>query len=81
MVFLVMGRGAENIEEKKKTDTRKKLKSDEKKTEEYEKSQIITIYIFGFKSYFARKHDLKKSCLYCQVLFTVFIRCTIFETQ
>ena len=52
-----------------------------KKTEEYEKSQIITIYIFGFKSYFARKHDLKKSCLYCQVLFTVFIRCMIFETQ
>ena len=30
MVFLVMGRSAENIEEKKKTDRRKTLKSEEK---------------------------------------------------
>ena len=30
MVFLVMGRSAQNIEEKKKTDRRKILKSDEK---------------------------------------------------
>ena len=30
MVFLVMGRSAQNIEEKKKTDRRKILKSEEK---------------------------------------------------
>ena len=30
MVFLVMGRSAENIEEKKKTDRRKTLKNEEK---------------------------------------------------
>ena len=30
MVFLVMGRSAEDIEEKKKTDRRKTLKSEEK---------------------------------------------------
>ena len=44
MVFLVMERSAENIGEKKKTDRRKALKSEEK---EYEKK--ITIYIFSFK--------------------------------
>ena len=43
MVFLVMGRSAENTEEKKKTDRRKKLKSEEKKNEEYEESQITAI--------------------------------------
>ena len=31
MVFLVMGRGAENIEKKTKTDRRKTLKNEEKK--------------------------------------------------
>ena len=52
-----------------------------KKHEEYEESQITTTYIFGFKLHFAGKHNLKKSCLYHQVLFTVFMRCRIFETQ
>ena len=33
MVFLVMGRSAENIKEKKKTDRIKKLKSEEKEKE------------------------------------------------
>ena len=43
-----------------------------KKSEEYEESQITTIYIFiGFKLYFAWKHSLKKSCLYLEILFTV----------
>ena len=36
--------GAENIEEKKKTDRRKTLKSEKKKNEEYEESEITTIY-------------------------------------
>ena len=31
-----------------------------KKNEEYEESHMITIYIFGFKSYFSRKLNLKK---------------------
>ena len=60
MVFLVMGWSAVNIEEKKKTDRRKTLKVKLKKNEEYDESQIITIHIFGFKSYFARKYNLKK---------------------
>ena len=52
-----------------------------KKNEEYEESQITTIYIFGFKLYFTPKHNLKKSCLHHQILFTVFFRYRIFETQ
>ena len=35
-----------------------------KKNEEYEESQITTVYIFGFKLYSAPKHSLKKSCLH-----------------
>ena len=31
-----------------------------KKNEGYEESQITAIYIFGFKLYFAWKHNLKK---------------------
>ena len=64
MVFLVMEWSAENIEEKKKLARRKTLKSEEKKNEEHEESQITTIYIFGFKSYFVRKHNLKKKVTY-----------------
>ena len=64
MVFLVMEWSAENIEEKKKLARRKTLKSEEKKNEEHEESQITTIYIFGFKSYFAWKHNLKKKVTY-----------------
>ena len=51
-----------------------------KKNEEYEESQITTIYIFGFKLYFARKNNFKKS-LHHQILLTVFMRCRMFETQ
>ena len=69
MVFLVMGWSAEN-EEKKKTDRRKTLKVKRKKNEEYDESQITTIYIF--KSYFAQKYNLKKSCLYHQILYISF---------
>ena len=31
-----------------------------KKNEEYEESQITTIYVFGLQLYFARKYNLKK---------------------
>ena len=50
-----MGMSAENIEEKKEADRNK--------NEEYDES-LTTIYIFGFKLYFARKRSLKTSCLY-----------------
>ena len=42
MVFLVRGRGAENIEKKKKIGRR---------NEEYKESQITTMNIFGFTFY------------------------------
>ena len=41
----------------------------------------MLLYIFSFKLNFARKHSLKKSCLYHKILFTVFMRCRIFETK
>ena len=81
MVFLVMGRSAENIEEKNKIDRRKTFKNEEKEKWRTRESQITIIYIFGFKLYFGRKYNLKKSCLYYQILFTVYMRCRIFETQ
>ena len=49
MVFLVRGKGAENIEKKKKTDRKKKhLKMKREKNEEYRESQMTTINIFDF---------------------------------
>ena len=54
---------------------------DRRKNEEYKESQITTIHIFGLKLYFAPKHNLKKSCLYHQILITVFMRCRVLETQ
>ena len=76
-----MWRSAENIKEKKNTDRRKTLKSEEKKNEECEESDLTTICIFGFKLKFPRKHNLKNCCLYHQILFTIFMRCRIFETN
>ena len=43
-----MGRSAENIKEKKKTDRRKTLKSEEKEKRKFEESQITKINIFKF---------------------------------
>ena len=40
MVFLVMERSAENIEEKKKADIRKSLKNEEKENRRIRESQI-----------------------------------------
>ena len=81
MVFWVMWRSAENIEEKKKTDRRKTWKVRRKKNGENEENQTTTVYIFGFKLYFAGKYSLKKTVLYHQILFTVFMSCRVFETQ
>ena len=81
MVFLVMGWSAEDIEEKKNTGTRKTLKSEEKEKRRIRgKSNNNSIQV-GVKLYFAQKQNLKRSCLYHQILFTVFMRCRIFETQ
>ena len=68
------------FQKKIKQTEEKHLKMKRKKNEEHEESQITTIYIFGFKLYFGRKYNLKKSCLYYQILFTVYMRCRIFET-
>ena len=63
MVFLVRGRGAENIEEKIKIDRGKTLINED---EEYKESQKTTISIFGFtcfiKNYssFTQKHNSKR---------------------
>ena len=81
MVFLVMRLSVENIKEKKKTDRRKTLKSEEKEKRRIRgKSNNNSIQV-GVKLYFAQKQNLKRSCLYHQILFTVFMRCRIFETQ
>ena len=49
---------------RRKQTEEKHSKVKRKKNEEYKESQITKIYILGFKLYFARKHNLKKSCLY-----------------
>ena len=46
-------------EERKKQAEENSWKVERKKNEEYEKSQITTIYIFGFKLHFPRKHNFK----------------------
>ena len=56
MFFLVMGRSAENIEEKKKTDRRKALKSEEKEKRRIrEKSKSNNIHLWY-------KHLFEKRC-------------------
>ena len=51
----------QKISKKRRKQTEEKhWKVKRKKNVEYEESQIRTIYIFGFKLYFARKHNLKK---------------------
>ena len=55
------------LKKRRKQTEEKQRKVKRKKNEGFEESQITTIYIFCFKLYFARKHNLKKSCLYHQV--------------
>ena len=56
------------LKKRKKQTEEKHWKVKRKKNEAFKESQITTIYIFGFKSYFARKHNLRKSSLYHQIL-------------
>ena len=61
--------GVQKTSKKRRKQTEEKhWKLKRKKNEEYEESQITTIYIFGFKLYFARKHNLRKRCLCHQIL-------------
>ena len=48
MVFLVMGRGAENIEKKNKTDRKKTLKNENKVKRRIQGKSITIMNIFGF---------------------------------
>ena len=53
--------GVQKTSKKRRKQTEEKhWKVKRKKNEEYQESQIPTIHIFGFKLYFARKHNLKK---------------------
>ena len=69
------------LKKRRKQIEEKHWKLKRRKNKEYEESQIATLYIFGFKLYFAQKYNLKKSCLYHQILFTVFMLCSMLETQ
>ena len=65
MVFLVKGRGAKNIEKKKKTDRRKTLKNEEKqkrriKRKSNNKNKHLWFYLSYKKFYFALKQFEKK---------------------
>ena len=55
------------LKKRKKQTEEKHWKVKRKKNEAFKESQI-TIHIFGFKLYFARKHNLRKSSLYHQIL-------------
>ena len=58
--FLRLWGGVQKTPKKRRKQTEEKhWKVTRKKSEEYEENQITTIYIFGFKLYFARKHHLK----------------------
>ena len=65
MVFLVRGRGTENIEEKIKIDRRKTLINEDKKTRKIQgKSNNNNVhpwfYLSYKKLYFTQKHSIKR---------------------
>ena len=65
MVFLVRGRGAENIEEKVKTDRRKLLINEDKENRRIHgklnnNNQHLWFYLFHKKLYFAQKPSSKR---------------------
>ena len=65
MVFLVRGRGAENIEKRRKGDRRKTLKNEKKEKRRIQgkpnnNDKCFWFYLLYKKIYFARKHSLKK---------------------
>ena len=65
MVFLVRGRGAENIEEKIKTDRRKTLINEDKEKRRTQgksnnNNEHLSLYFFYKKIYFTQKHSTKR---------------------
>ena len=61
--------GVQKTSKKKRRQTEEKhWKVKRKENEEFEEGQITTIYIFGFKLYFARKHIDKKKAV-CTIQF------------
>ena len=90
MVFLVRGRGAENIEEKIKTDRRKTLINEDKEKRRIQgksnnNNEHLWFYFFIKNDILLKNIVVKgkkvKSSLYHHISFTVFMRCRIFETQ
>ena len=88
MVFLVIGRDAENIEKKNKTDRRKTLEKNQRIQGKSNKNNkhlwfylnLSKKYIFYLKNIVVKGKKLKSS-LYHHILLTVFKCCRIFETQ
>ena len=81
-----MGKSAKDIEKKKRTDRIKTLKNEKKEKRRIQgksnnNNKRFWFYLLYEKLYFLQKHSLKESSLYHHILFTVFMRCTIFETQ
>ena len=74
MVFLVMGMSPENIKEKKETDRRKTLKSEEKeKRRTWRESNNNDIHLYWFEIIFcSKKHFEKKLFIpfYHEILFS-----------
>ena len=65
MVFLVSGRGAENIAEKIKTDRRKSLINEDKEKRRIQgksnnNKKHLWFYLFYKKLYFTQKHSSKR---------------------
>ena len=65
MVFLVRGRGAENIEEKIKTDRRKTLTNEDKEKRRIQgksnnDNEHLWFYLFYKKLHFTQKHSSKR---------------------
>ena len=65
MVFLVRGRGAENIEGKIKTDRRKTLINEDKEKRRIQgksnnNNEYLSFYLFHKKLNFAQKHSSKR---------------------
>ena len=73
------------LKKKKKIDRKENIEKEEKERQKIQgksnnnnKHLWFTFYIK--KVYFARKHILKKPSSYHHILFTVFMRCRVFET-
>ena len=65
MVFLIRGRGTENIEEKIKTDRRKTLINEDKEKPRIQgksnnKNEHLWFYLFHKKLQFTQKHSCKR---------------------